>query len=141
MCLRGRRVFVQVSLLAACSLVSEPGDEVGGGYTLVRFGVDPLPVKIFELPPGGCWYSITEGALLLDTRLDRPFEYTLIYRDSCDGDVLSTTHVVGTFTNAGSDLTFVTSSGTGTVSFPGRVRGDTVIVDRSVGFTYYFKKQ
>jgi len=134
------------SMAVGCDLFTEPDAGLDGNYPLVGFGADALPAKIFELPtrdgqPTACWYSLTEGSLQLDTRVGQQFEYTLMYRDSCDGQLLSTTNVSGTFTIANNDLVFVTSGGGGSlVTFPGRVRSDTVVVDRSLGFTYYFKK-
>ncbi len=132
--------------IPGCSLFSEQTSLAVGSYALFKFGSGALPTKIFELPtqdgqPSGCWYTLTEGTLQLSSGADHRFEYTLVYRDSCDGRVLWTTNESGEFVQDGSTLTFTVTGVDSTVSFRGTVSGETVSVERGVGYSYSFRKK
>jgi hypothetical protein len=105
------RLLMYASSLAGLSCFLTGPSQLAGNYRLVKFGVDAIPVRLFEIPgrdgqSTGCWYTLTEGTLRL-TEAPDSFHYELTYRNSCDNTVLFTNVVEGTWIRTGDGLTFV----------------------------------
>jgi hypothetical protein len=121
---------------AACS--GEAGQShsdtvpISGRFVLFRYGGTPIPAPIAELPdhsqnPSGCWYSLTEGSLILTAETGL-FNYVLTYRSSCDDRLLGTTAVAGRFHQVGPTLLFAIRGQTDSIRFNGAVHSDTVLI-------------
>lgn len=105
---------------------------VSGTFALFRYGGTPIPAPIAELPdhnrnPSGCWYSLTEGNLVL-TRETGLFSYLLTYRNSCDDRLLGTTAVSGRYRQVGATLLFTKAGQTDSIRSNGAVLSDTVLI-------------
>lgn len=112
-------VRVTLSLIlgaAACSGEAGQGPSatvpISGTFALFRNGGTLIPAPIAELPdhnqnPSGCWYSLTEGSLVLTAETGL-FSYLLTYRNSCDDRLLGTTAVSGRYRQVGATLQFAT---------------------------------
>ena len=123
-------------LLSRCSGPVQPGVvdvlPVEGVFSLALYGPDTLPVNLSQLPTrngqeSGCWLQVTEGALSFDVP-SHTFEYHYLMRDSCNGDILATYAVQGTYTQQDSVLRCARACPTGLCSFAGTVKPDTVVV-------------
>ncbi len=148
--MRVTRVQVILSLIlgaAACSgeAGQSPSDTVpvSGTFALFRYGETPIPAPIAELPdhnrnPSGCWFSLTEGNLVL-TRETGLFSYLLTYRNSCDDRLLGTTAVSGRYQQFGATLLFAIPGQADSIRFSGAALSDTVLIQwDSPGL--YFRK-
>jgi hypothetical protein len=141
------RLFLAIAsgvFLASCFLPTESAFSTGH-YALVRFGVDPIPVQLYELPsrqgqPTGCWYTLTDGFMELAKTPNTTFAYTNTYRNSCDGSVLFVESANGAVAQIGDSLSFTVTGVNNSFSFPGRLRQDTVIVVLDASHIYYFKR-
>jgi hypothetical protein len=132
------------SSLAAVSCLFTGPTELGRTYRLVRFGVDPVPVKLFEIPGGGgqstgCWYTLTDGDLEL-TESSARFHYELTYRDSCNNSVLFTNIVEGTYERDGDTLTFVIPAQNTELRYQVEIRDDLLIVREDPSHVYTFSR-
>ena len=138
---RNRWIAIAIGV-QSCSLFTESVPKADGSFDLVKYGDAVLPVQIDELPtrtgqPSGCWNTLTEGGLGLNAA-DHYFSYYLVFRDSCDGHVLSQGGASGHFQQFGSSLTFHVQTQQGDFPFAGRVLADTVVLEGTPYF--YFKK-
>jgi len=138
-----KSVAVLASSLATACFLTGPSSPVGS-YRLVKFGVDAIPVQLFELPdehgqPTGCWYALTEGTLHLESA-PAHFSYELIYRNSCTNAVLFDNVVEGHYEGDGEELTFFVNATDGGISFPVEWHDDRLIVREDASHVYTFKK-
>lgn len=135
-------VVIGLLFVAVGSCASPTGPDLSGHLALFRFGDVPLPAPIDEIPnrngqPSGCWNTLTQGSLDL-SRDQGAFGYDTIYRDSCDGHILSVVSASGTFRQTGKDLTFRIAGQNGDVTFPGIIIADTIVITRAPGYVYSF---
>jgi hypothetical protein len=137
-------VIANAVCVASCFLTTD-SSFAAGQYNLVRFGVDPIPVQLFELPPHqgqptGCWYTLTDGTMELGRSPNATFAYNNTYRNSCDGAVLFVESANGTVTQVRDSLAFTITGAGNPFTFPGRVRKDTVIAEVDVSHIYFYKR-
>lgn len=141
--------FSALTLGVAFSGCSSTGPDSGidGTFKLSRFNDLPVPANMFQLPdingqPTNCWKAVSEGTLTL-TVTTLAFVYTVVFRNSCNQQVLESDRVEGRFEISGNDVTLFVVDGT----VPGGERTITTThVGNVIGIhpssdTYYYIKQ
>ena len=132
---------------SACSAPSEESAVVDGVYQLATFRDAQVPARVEEILSGGqgtgCWIIATDGRLTV-AAVDHVFSFSATFRDSCDNRLLWESIVRGRLDQSGAALSLITPGVGNVTTFPGRLRGDTVVIEMgdnpSNRYTYAFVK-
>jgi hypothetical protein len=108
-------VVIGLNVSSCRDLIESDEPEASGGYSLVRYGDEPLPAHYATAPPReppgeSCELRVTGGALTLSAGAKSAagghFMYSYEVKSDCSGKAVSAPHAGGRFWQNGSRLSF-----------------------------------